>query len=275
MNFPPNITALVRFLDAQKIDDSLSVLHTITALSRHLAVQNASYEEIADIVEKSEPLTMDILAAAGGSTRGSSPTVLEALLQLGNTRIKKIVTLHSFRQIHRTFQTKTARDVHRNNVWSFSYSHALLSQRCHDACGNDGDAYLPALLERTGVILFGQFFFDAYSALIASKPDNCNRYDWEMMHLGYNSIEVGARYLEHLKIDDIAARVRAQLKPRSESDEIRYFARHLALAKVPVFFDDVVYDEEIIARVRERLGPEFEEGAVLYLKSAFQNSLAA
>jgi HD-like signal output (HDOD) protein len=274
MNFPPNITQLVKFLDAQKIDDSLSVLHIITSLSRHLAAQNASYELVAEIVEKSEPLTLEILAAAG-RTRGSSPTVLEALLQLGNTRIKKIITLHSFRQIHRTFQSRTPRDIQRNNVWSFSYSHALLAQRCNDVCGTGADVYLAALLERTGVILFDQFFYDAYAALVANKPDNCNRYDWEMMHLGYNSIEVGARYLEHLKIEDIASQVRAQLRPQTESDEVRYFARHLTLSKVPVFFDDAVYDEQVIAKIRARLGPGFEESALVYLKSAFQNSLAA
>jgi len=274
MNFPPNIAELLAFLDTQKIDDDLSVLQTISALSRHLAAENVSYETIADIVQQSEPLALEIVAAVG-APRSTHLPVLEALLLLGQTRIKKIITLHSFRQIHRTFQPAVPRDIHRKNVWTFSYCHALLAQRCQEACGVEGDVYLPALLERAGVIIFNQFFFEAYSDSLAGKPAHCSRYDWEREKLGYDSIEVGARYLEHLKIDDLAGQVRTQLAPQTEADAIRYFARHLTRAKVPVFFDDVALDEAIIAGIRNKLEPDFEHAAVLYLKTAFQNSLAA
>lgn len=273
-DFPETVDDVLAILDSQKVDDSLNVLHLLTALAYHLRREHASFETIADIVRQSEPLSVEIIKAAG-FPRGESPTVLAALLRLGTRRIQRLVADHSFRQIHRTFRSQSPQDINRNNVWTFSYSHALLAQRCDDACGGGGDVHLPALLERTGIIIFNQFFFEPYAELLLAKPRERSRYEWEDEHLGYNSIEVGARYLEHLGIPDLAGKVRTQFVPQSDADEIRYFARYLTAAKVPIFRDDVTYDPAIIARVAERLGADFERTAVDYLRTAFRGGRAA
>jgi len=282
MTFPSTLEVMLEFLNRKKLDDQLDMIRNIATLSVQLQGGGTSYCNIADTVDRSEPLAMEIHNAA--RTAHYIPgTTTEALIMLGDLQIKKIITLHSFRQIHKTFQTETPFDLRRKAVWTASYSHALLAQRCQDSLEMGVDIYLPSLFERTGIIIFNQFFFDDYSELLKYKPAMLDRYTWETRNLGYNSIEVGADYLQQMGLSDFAQQVRTQLTPTSDADKVRYYARKLSRLvyttingkRVLALDDDFVYDDAIICEAKTKLGSHIDAMAVPYLRSALTDSMAA
>ena len=116
MDIPSSPEILLEFLDHQQVGDDLAVLRKIATLSRLLSEGNADFAEIASVVAQSEPLALEFIAATRDAAL-PKPTLLESLMRLGSTRTKKLITLHSLRQIHKTFRAETPRDVHRKNVW--------------------------------------------------------------------------------------------------------------------------------------------------------------
>ena len=264
MSIPKTLPAMLQFMEGRHVDDCFLLMQRIRDLNEATRARSQdSIQKLVDIVKASEGLATRILRAAG--VQSLHPDELNfAILKLGTQEVRDIALRHAYGSM------AGSGDRYRTDLWNFNFCHALVADHCRKLLGLDGEVYLPALLERLGVIILHQYFAADYRAVREGRGAAESLYDRERAALGYTSIEVGAHTLELWGLGELAAPVEAQLTPASDLDRVRYFARFLAGRMAPVFADGVAYEPEVLEPLAQALGADFQSRAVEYLRMALR-----
>lgn len=262
MAFPKTLPALLLFMEGKQIDDCFFLMQRIRDINEATkAKSKESVGRLVEIVKSAEGLATRILRAAG------VPTLREdelhyAILKLGSEEVRDIALRHAYGS------TAGSADRFRKDLWNFNFCHALVAEHCRRLLGVEGEAYLPALLERLGVIILHQYHGPEYLQLRNSRNPSTTLYEHETAVLGYNSIDVGVHTLELWGLQELAAPLAGQLTPATDVDRVRYFARSVTARITNVFNDGAVYDPAVIDPLAAALGPDFHVKAIEHLRAA-------
>jgi HD-like signal output (HDOD) protein len=262
MAFPKTLQEVLLFMEGKHIDDCFFLMQRIREISE--ATKDGSQESVqrlVEIVKSAEGLSTRILKAAGVQTLRQDE-LHYAILKLGTTEVRDISLRHAYRS------TSATTDRFRRDLWNFNFCHALVADHCRKLLTVEGEAYLPALLERLGVIVFHQYYGPEYRQLRESLNSSTNLYAHETATLGYNSIDVGAQTLHLWGLEALTAPLANQLTPATEIDKVRYFARSITSKITNLFPDGVTYDPAVIDPLAKALGSDFHVKAIEHLRSA-------
>ena len=262
MALPKTLPALLLFMEGKHVDDCFALMQRIRDINEATkAKSNDSVDRLVEIIKSAEGLTTRILRAAGVQTLRSEELNF-AILKLGANEVRDIALRHAYGS------TAGAADRFRKDLWNFNFCHALVADYCRKLLGVEGEAYLPALLERLGVIILHQYFGPEYRQLRDSRNSSTTLYAHETEVLGYNSIEAGVHTLELWGLQELAAPLSTQLTPVTEIDKVRYFARNITARITNLFRDGVTYDPAVIEPLAKTLGPDFHAKAIEHLRTA-------
>jgi HD-like signal output (HDOD) protein len=262
MAFPKTIQEFARFMEGKHIDDCFILIQRIRELQDATRAKSQdSIQRLVEIVRSAEGLSSRILRAAGVQTLREDE-LHYAILKLGADEVRDISLRHAYRS------TAASADRFRKDLWNFNFCHALVADHCRKLLKIEGEAYLPALLERLGVIIFHQYFGAEYQQLREAKDPSSTLYARETAALGYNSIDVGAQMLRLWGLEALEPALSSQLNPAAEIDQVRYFARSITARITKAFHDGVTYDPAVIDPLAKALGPDYHVKAIEHLRSA-------
>ena len=159
MAFPKTLPALLLFMEGKHIDDCFVLMQRIRDINEATKAKSQdSVQRLIEIVKSAEGLSTRILRAAGVQTLRADE-LHYAILKLGTNEVRDISLRHAYGSM------AGSADRFRKDLWNFNFCHALVADHCRKLLGIEGEVYLPALLERLGVIIFHQYHGPEYRQL--------------------------------------------------------------------------------------------------------------
>jgi HD-like signal output (HDOD) protein len=159
MAFPKTLPALLLFMEGKHIDDCFVLMQRIRDINEATKARSQeSVQRLAEIIKSAEGLSTCILRATGVQ-RLREEELHYAILKLGSDEVRDISLRHAYRR------TSGSADRFRKDLWNFNFCHALVADHCRKLLGVESEVYLPALLERLGVIILHHYYGPEYRQL--------------------------------------------------------------------------------------------------------------